>query len=58
MSGGSGGIIIIRSVIEHPKATTEEKTVLTEIANRSPVMCSRMDAWKVALTVYSLLRRA
>lgn len=59
MSGGGGGPIIINNLIENPSTTAEDKAVLREVLQRIRVAgsCTRMDAWKVALLVYSVLRR-
>lgn len=52
-----GGHIIIRDLIASPETTPEEKRVLQEIVDRSPVQCSRADAWKVAWIVFNACRR-
>lgn len=58
MSGGGGGPIIIPKLLEVPGCTPDEKHLLRAILDRSPVRCSRLDAFDVARIVYRLLRRA
>lgn len=59
MSGGGGGIIIIRNLIDNPGTTATEKIELRAILERCQAAgeCSRMDSWRAALIVQSLLRR-
>lgn len=58
MSGGGGGPIIIPKLVEVPTCTPQEKALLLNILNRSPVRCTIKDALRVAHIVFKLLRRA
>lgn len=58
MSGGGGGGIIIHAAANHPRATPAEKATLLAIADRSPIVCSWLDAWRVARIIRRLLHRA
>lgn len=60
MSGGGGGIIIIRNLIDNPGTSADEKARLRAILDRCQQAgeCSLLDRWRVARVVYALLGRS
>lgn len=59
MSGGGGGPIIIRNLIDNPDTTATEKDICRGIEERTRINggCSIMDAIRSAFIVYRILRR-
>lgn len=59
MSGGGGGPIIIKNLIDNPGTTAEEKHRCREIEQRFKQYgaCSLTDALAAAILVFRLLRR-
>lgn len=56
MSGGGGGIIIIKSMIASGRLSADDESTLNAICGRSVVRCSVSDAWKVCRILWKYLR--
>lgn len=58
MTGGGGGVIIIQNLVNSGQFTENDSQQLLDIADRSVVRCSFLDAWKVCRIVWRRLRKA
>lgn len=56
MSGGGGGPIIIRRIADGAPVTQEDQDELHEIADRSVLCCSLIDAFRVLTILWKYLR--
>lgn len=56
MSGGGGGVIILRALIESGQFTEDECRKLQEIADRSPACLNYKDTVAVCKIVHKKLR--
>jgi hypothetical protein len=57
MSGGGGGIIILKSLAAIPEVPKKDREKFFEIADRSVPQVSISDALRVARIVWRLVRR-
>lgn len=56
MSGGGGGVIIIKRLASSDGISPEDRAALYEIADRTVVRCSTMDAMRVLSILWRYLR--